>query len=89
MIVPSFSLLHPWILVDSSYQPDANFTGEWVIVTAVKREDNDAEDDLYVTTARAVKVHSNGPSLAWLDCFGALLNVVAFMPYPDPFYPAG
>jgi len=84
MSIPCFSLLHPWIPITPGQHP--MLLNTWCLVT---HESSalclDDEPGIFlVTRARCIRT---GGDFEWQDSYGAVLRVIAAMPYPDPYFP--
>lgn len=79
----TLSLLHPWIPVYPGQTPPVLET--WCLVTHRVPTTilDDDEPHFLVTQARAV---STAGIFEWQDSYGAVLDAVAIMPFPDPYY---
>jgi len=77
-------LLHPWIPVETVAFDSCAHEGEFVIGT-IKEEG----DRLRVSAVRWDWARYEGcePVVVWQDSYGAIVQVLAFIPFPDPYFP--
>jgi len=77
-------LLHPWIPVEAVDFESCAHEGQFVIGTI-----KDESGNIHVSAVRWDWAQYEGCErvVQWQDAYGAIVEVLAFIPFPDPYFP--